>query len=85
MKSKDLRWTVRGTAVVASLALPLLAIAVLGPPRAHAGAQSRLPASFTGLLNDYTPPAPGVVGGPYEIRSSRCSLSLRHSRLAPAL
>jgi hypothetical protein len=82
MKSKDLRWTARGTAVVASLALALLAIAVLGLPRAHAGVQSRLPASFTGLLNDYTPAAPstpggpGVAGGPYEMHG-KWSLHLR--------
>ena len=80
MKSKDLRWTARGGALVALLELVLLALAmsavgVTGLPRAHAAEQSRLPASFSGLLNDYTlppppanmPNAPGVAGGPYEM------------------
>jgi hypothetical protein len=64
MKSKDLRWTERGMAIVAVLALAMFAIGVVG---AHAAQQSRLPASFSGLLNDYTPPAPTVAGGPYEM------------------
>jgi hypothetical protein len=73
MKSKDLRRTARGGAVVALTALPILAMVVVGPPRAHAELRSRLPASFSGLLNDYTPPppstpgGPGVAGGPYEM------------------
>jgi hypothetical protein len=73
MKSKDLRRTARGRAVVALTALPMLATGVFGLPRAHAEVRSRLPASFSGLLNDYTPPAPstpggpGVAGGPYEM------------------
>jgi hypothetical protein len=82
MKSKDLRWTARGTAVVALTALAMLAMGVFGLPRAHAGVQSRLPASFSGLLNDYTPPppsmpgGPGVAGGPYEMHG-KWSLQLR--------
>ena len=56
MKSKDLRWTARGRAVVALMALAMLAIGVVGLPCAQAAEQSRLPASFSGLLNDYTPP-----------------------------
>jgi len=68
MKSKDLRWTARGMAVVALLALAMFAISLAGLPRAHAAQQSsRLPSSFSGLLNDYTPPAPTVAGGPYEM------------------
>jgi|HubBroStandDraft_1064217.scaffolds.fasta_scaffold15722_2 hypothetical protein len=73
MKSKDLRRMARGRAVVALTALPMLAIGVFGLPRAHAEVRSRLPSSFSGLLNDYTPPAPtmpggpGVAGGPYEM------------------
>jgi hypothetical protein len=68
MKSKDLRWTARGMALVALLALTILAMGVAGLPRARAAAQlPRLPASFSGLLNDYTPPAPTVTGGPYEM------------------
>jgi hypothetical protein len=71
MKTKDLRWTARG--IVALTALAMLAMSVCGLPRAHADARSRLPASFSGLLNDYTPPppsmpgGPGVAGGPYEM------------------
>jgi hypothetical protein len=73
MKSKGLRWTEHGMAVVAILALVMLAMAVVGLPRVHAADRSRLPASFSGLLNDYTPPSPsmpggpGVAGGPYEM------------------
>jgi hypothetical protein len=67
MKSKGLRWTEHGRALVASMALATLAMGVVGLPRAHAGDRSRLPASFSGLLNDYTPPAPAVAGGPYEM------------------
>jgi hypothetical protein len=79
MKSKDLKWTARGQAVVASMALAVLAMGALGVPRADAAAQSRLPASLSGLLNDYTPPAPGVVGGPYEMHG-KWSLRLREER-----
>jgi hypothetical protein len=73
MKSKYLRWTAHGRAVVASVALPVLAIGVVGLPCAQASDTWRLPASFSGLLNDYTPPppsmpgGPGVAGGPYEM------------------
>jgi hypothetical protein len=62
MKSKGLRWTECGMGVVALMALAMLAMGV-----AHAADRSRLPASFSGLLNDYTPPAPAVAGGPYEM------------------
>jgi hypothetical protein len=64
MKSKDLRWTERGMTIVALLALAMFAIGVVG---AHPAQQSRLPASFSGLLNDYTPSAPTVAGSPYEM------------------
>jgi hypothetical protein len=73
MKSKDLRWAARGRAVVTLTALAMLAMAVVGLPRADAEVRPRLPATFSGLLNDYTPPAPtmpggpGVAGGPYEM------------------
>jgi hypothetical protein len=85
MKSKDLRWTARARAVVALMALAMSAIGGVGAPRAHAGVQSRLPASFSGLLNDYTPPAPtmpggpGVAGGPYEMHG-KWSLQLGEER-----
>jgi hypothetical protein len=67
MKNKYLRWTAHGKAIVALMALAMLAIGILGLPRAHAADQSQLPATFNGLLNDYTPPAPAVAGGPYEM------------------
>jgi hypothetical protein len=67
MKSKGLRWAAHGRAVVALMALAMLAMGVVGLPRAHAADRSRLPARFSGLLNDYTPPAPAVAGGPYEM------------------
>jgi hypothetical protein len=67
MKTKGLRWTASGGAIVASTALAMLALGVGGLPRAHAAGQSRLPARFSGLLNDYTPAPPGVVGTPYEM------------------
>jgi hypothetical protein len=57
MKSKGLRWKVRGGALGVSMALATLAVGVTGLLRAHAADQSRLPASFSGLLNDYSPPS----------------------------
>ena len=62
MKSKGLRWTEYGMGAVALMALAMLAMGV-----AHAADRSRLPASFSGLLNDYTPAAPTVAGSPYEM------------------
>jgi hypothetical protein len=85
MKSNNLSWTARGRAVVTLMALTLLAMGVVGLPCAHAAEQSRLPASFSGLLNDYTPPAPsapggpGVAGGPYEMHG-KWSLHLSEER-----
>jgi hypothetical protein len=83
MKSKDLRWKVRGRALGALMALATLAAGVTGLPRAHAADQPRLPASFSGLLNDYTPPTPAVAGGvavgPYEMHG-KWSLHLREER-----
>jgi hypothetical protein len=67
MKSKGLRWTSRDRAVLALMALAMLPIGIGGPARALAAGQSRLPAHFSGLLNDYTPAAPTVAGGPYEM------------------
>jgi hypothetical protein len=82
MKSKGLRWKVRGGALGVSMALATLAVGVTGLLRAHAADQSRLPASFSGLLNDYTPPVPAVPGGPgapYEMHG-KWSLHLREER-----
>ena len=79
MKSKDLKRTVHGKAVAACLAVATLAAGIVGMPRAQAAAHPRLPTSFSGLLNDYTPPAPGVVGGPYEMHG-KWSLHLSEER-----
>ena len=79
MKNKGLRWDAPGTAIVVLMALAMLAIGVVGLPCAHAAGQSRLPASFSGLLNDYTPPAPTVAGGPYEMHG-KWSLHLSEER-----
>jgi hypothetical protein len=88
MKSKELRWPARGNAVVALLPLAVFAIAVVALPGARAEDRFRppaLPASFSGLLNDYTPP-PSVVngvavvtGGPYEMHG-KWSLQLIEER-----
>jgi len=72
MENKDLRWTERGwTArsrpVVALMALAMLGMGAVGLPRAQAAGQTRLPANFSGLLNDYTSPAPAAARGPYEM------------------
>ena len=48
-------WTLAGLALLGAAGL------------AAAGNAPRLPTTFTGLLNDYTPPAPTVAGGPYEM------------------
>jgi hypothetical protein len=53
-----------------------------GAVGAHPDEHSRLPENFRGLLNDYTPPAPTVSGGPYEMHG-RWSLRL-HDR-SPAV
>jgi hypothetical protein len=84
MKSKDLKWEGHGTPAVVSMALAMLAIGVATMPRAHANGHPRLPASFSGLLNDYTPPAPGIVGGPYEMHG-KWSLHLNEERGSAAL
>jgi hypothetical protein len=77
MKSKDLTRTARDKAVLALMAPAVLAMGVVGLPRAGAAEHSRLPASFSGLLNDYTSPA--VAGGPYEMHG-KWSLRLNEER-----
>jgi hypothetical protein len=79
MKSKGLRWTARDRAIVSLMVLAVLAIGVAGLPRAQAADQSQLPASFSGLLNDYTPAPPAVAGGPYEMHG-RWSLHLSEEK-----
>ena len=65
MKTKGLKWAAPGSAILATAAI--LAIGAGGSHRAHAADNSGLPQGFSGLLNDYTPPAPTVSGGPYEM------------------
>jgi hypothetical protein len=85
MKSNGLRWAARGRTVAAWMAPAFLAVGAVGLSGAHDSEHSRLPANFSGLLNDYTPPAPtvpggpGVVGGPYEMHG-KWSLHLSEER-----
>lgn len=66
-RNKSMR-TARSRAIQALGSLVLLGAGVGVVTSAVAGAGSlRLPAHFFGLLNDYTPPAPGIKGGPYEM------------------
>jgi hypothetical protein len=67
MKNNGLRRTARARAILGLLGLAVLMVGVGGVTRALAASQFRLPAQFSGLLNDYTPPAPTVSGGPYEM------------------
>jgi hypothetical protein len=76
MKSKDLKWIMSGAAVAPFMASAILVVGFVGVSRAHSDDRSRLPESFSGLLNDYTPPAPTVAGGPYEMHG-KWSLRLR--------
>lgn len=75
MKSKDLRWTAGGRAIAVLTGMASLTMGVAGVPGALAAQPPELPTSFSGLLNDYTPPAPTVTGGPYEMHG-RWSLQL---------
>lgn len=68
MKSTDLRW-----------AVALLGIGVCGVTAAFTGGPPRLPAHLSGIFNDYTPPAPTVSGGPYEMHG-KWSLQLNEGR-----
>jgi hypothetical protein len=53
---------------VALILSSILATTVLiGTTQAVAADDLHLPAQFSGLLNDYTPPAPTVSNGPYEM------------------
>ena len=63
MKKHALRWTACGIAV-------LMVAASGGLTRALAGDRdfARPPVHYRGLLNDYTPSAAVVKGGPYEMR-----------------
>lgn len=77
MKSRALRWTVRERPVAVIMALATLGIGVGGLTRALSADQPRLPAHFSGLLNDYSPST--VPGGPYEMHG-KWSLDLNEER-----
>jgi hypothetical protein len=68
MENNGLRRAPRARAVLGLLGLAVLMVGGGGGvSRVLAASQFRLPAQFSGLLNDYTPPAPTVSGGPYEM------------------
>jgi hypothetical protein len=65
MKYRSLNWTVRGTATL----IGALTLGGLGLASGHEREPPPLPpVHFDGLLNDYTPSAAVVKGGPYEMR-----------------
>ena len=67
MKNQHLGLAMSGRALVALVPMTMLTVGVVGLTSAHAGEHNRLPERFSGLLNDYTSPAPTVTGGPYEM------------------
>jgi hypothetical protein len=79
MKSKGLRPRVHTRKVLRRAGITLLAATVGGLTQASAGGPARLPDHFSGLFNDYTPPAPTVAGGPYEMHG-KWSLQLNEER-----
>jgi len=76
MKSKNLIGTTPRRVIASATVPALLALGMVGLPPASA-ADHPLPASFNGLLNDYTPPSP--TGGPYEMHG-KWSLRLHEER-----
>ena len=77
MKKQALGWTGSGIAVVI-----MVAAASVGPPAALAGGHEPFPPlrmHYGGLLNDYTPSAAVVKGGPYEMRG-KWSLDVNQRR-----
>jgi hypothetical protein len=65
MKNKALRWIARDIAVLTAVTgFGGLTLALAGDPEP----QSPPPVHYSGLLNDYTPSAAVVKGGPYEMR-----------------
>lgn len=86
MKGKRSRWTTFGGSVAAPM-VAILAVGVVGvvgrAPAHNADWHNtdwhRLPATFNGLLNDYTPAAPAIAGGPYEMHG-KWSLHLNEER-----
>lgn len=79
MKSKGLESAIRDAVHPTWTALAVLTMGALALNQAFAGEQFRLPEHFAGLLHDYTPPAPAVTGGPYEMHG-KWSLKLNDQR-----
>jgi hypothetical protein len=65
--------TVLGSLVLLGCGVGAVTSAIAG------GEPPRLPTHFAGLLNDYTPPAPGIKGGPYEMHG-KWALDLNEER-----
>lgn len=66
MRNQHLKWAACGTAVGVAAAAFGLTTALAGD-RDH-GPPNTLPVHYSGLLNDHTPSAAIVKGGPYEMR-----------------
>jgi len=75
MKNTVSRCRVPGRTALALVAPAALAIAAGTAGQVFAAGPPPLPAHFSGIFNDYTPPAPTVSGGPYEMHG-KWSLSL---------
>ena len=74
MKNKALRWIVRALAILS------VAMGLGGLTAAMAGdREERGPVHYSGLINDYTPSAAVVKGGPYEMHG-RWSLDVDERR-----
>jgi hypothetical protein len=79
MKSTGLSRKARARMVRSLLVMAGLGIAMGGLTQALAAAESRLPSHLSGLLSDYTPSAPTVKDGPYEMHG-KWSLHLNEER-----
>jgi hypothetical protein len=79
MNSKDLRSATGNKQALTLMALALAAIGMGGAAGTRAAPPPRLPAQLSGFLNDYTPAAPTVGGGPYEMHG-KWSLRLNEER-----
>lgn len=67
MKSNHLKRIRCGGPIGSLVASAAMIMGFAGVISAHPDEHSRLPENLSGLLNDYTPPAPTVSGGPYEM------------------
>ena len=79
MRNQQLKWTAGGIVVLAAAVVAFGGRSTaLAHDRDH-GPRNLLPEHFTGLLNDHTPSAAIVKGGPYEMRG-KWSLELDERR-----